>query len=109
MITATLRKPLPDLLLIHRCDPVYINYQFYNLPAHHTPGHPHSRDITWDDDHVILLGTIEQDLLTEYLRGPPVVMEVHDRDRCLDEKTRESLFGSEERDELLGTHAFGAG
>ena len=96
-------------LLPYRCDPVHVSYQFHNLPPHHTSGHAHSRDITWEDSHVVLLGTIDQDLLAEYLRGPPLAMEVHDRNRRLDDDKRESLFGKEQRDELLGTHAFGAG
>ena len=93
----------------HRCDPVYIKYRFHTLPEHCTPGHAHSRDITWDDSHVILLGTINHELLTEYFRGPRLVMEVHDRDRHLERERRETLFGGEQRDELLGTQAFGAG
>jgi hypothetical protein len=112
MITVLRAINLPTQHLIQqqqRCDPVHISYQFHNLPPHHTPGHPHSRDITWEDSHIILLGTIDRDLLSEYLRGPPLAMEVHDRDRCLDKVQLESLFGAEQRDELLGTHAFGAG
>ena len=86
-----------------------MKYQFYNLPGHCTTGYAHSRDITWNDSHVILLGTIDCDLLVEYLRGPPLVMEVHDRDRCTEKAQQESTFGTERRDELLGTHAFGTG
>ena len=92
-----------------RCDPAYVRYRFHNLPDHRTSGHSQSHDITWDDCHVILLGTIDKELLTEYLRGPPITMEVHDRDRCLEKENRETVFGSEQRDELLGTHAFGTG
>ena len=112
VITATLRKRRCSghhHFPAYSCDPVHVSYQFHNLPPHQTPGHPHSRDITWDDSHVILLGTIDQNLLVEYLRGPPLVMEVHDCDRRLDKVQQESLFGAEQRDELLGTHAFGAG
>ena len=86
-----------------------MKHQFHHLPEHRTPGHTHSRDITWDDSHVILLGTINRELLAEYLRGPPLVMEVHDRDRCLEKAQEEAVFGTERRDELLGTHAFGTG
>ena len=86
-----------------------MKYQFHCLPEHRTAGHAHSRDITWNDSHIVLLGTIDQELLAECLRGPPLVMEVHDRDRCLDGGEPETVFGAERRDELLGTHAFGAG
>ena len=37
------------------------------------------------------------------------MMEVHDRDRCTEKAQQESTFGTERRDELLGTHAFGTG
>lgn len=108
--TFTCNTPLLSLVFISlRCDPVYVKYQFYNLPGHCTAGYAHSRDITWNDSHVILLGTIDRDLLVEYLRGPPLVMEVHDRDRSTEKVQQESTFGTERRDELLGTHAFGTG
>ena len=58
---------------------------------------------------MILLGTIDQDLLGEYLRGPPLLMEIHDRDRCVERWKNGAVFGEERRDELLGTHAFSAG
>ena len=38
-----------------------------------------------------------------------MVAEIHDRDRCLEREQRDTVFGTERRDELLGTHAFGAG
>ena len=43
------------------------------------------------------------------ISGPPLVMEVHDRDSRLGDPSLPSLFGREERDEVLGTCAFGTG
>ena len=43
------------------------------------------------------------------ISGPPLVMEVHDRDCRLGDPSLPSLFGREERDEVLGTCAFGTG
>lgn len=103
------RKRRVLLLFLLRCDPVYVKYQFYDLPEHYTTGQVHSRNITWNDSQVVLLGTINRDLLVEYLRGPALLMEVHDRDRCMERGQKESVFGTERRDELLGTHAFGTG
>ena len=74
-----------------------------------TMGHAHSADIAWRDNRVIFLGMLDQELLREYLQGPPVEMEVHDRDRCVGGEKELAVFGAERRDEILGTHAFGAG
>ena len=119
MITTTPQKRarLPFFLCVCSCDPAYVQYIFHNLPEHSTSGCDQSHDVTcdqshdvtWDDSHVILLGTIDRELLDEYLKGAPLVMEVHDRDRRLGREQLDSVFGEEQRDELLGTHAFGAG
>ena len=45
-------------------------------------------------------------LLTEYLRGPPLQLELHDRDRKLKENNEPLVFGKQEEDNLLGTTAF---
>lgn len=96
-----------------RCEPVYACYQFHTQPKHRTAGKPRTsssdRDVTWNDSHIILLGTVDRELLTEYLRGPPLVVEVHDRDRRLEAADGLAVFGQESRDEVLGTHAFGTG
>ena len=92
-----------------RCEPAYVKYQFHCEPEHRTPSRPHAPDIEWQDSHVILLGTIDRELLMEYLRGPPLVAEVHDRDRRIRNERDPAVFGQESRDEVLGTHAFSTG
>ena len=52
----------------HRCEPVYVKYRFFSQPWHHTVSFPHSPHISWEDSHVILLGTLDQQQLVEYLR-----------------------------------------
>ena len=86
-----------------------MRYQFLQAAPHCTPGCGHASTLTWKDSRVILLGTIDQELLVEYVRGPPFVMELHDRDRKLPKENNPSVFGKEERDEVLGTHAFSSG
>jgi len=55
---------------------------------------------------VFLLGVLDKMLLTEYLRGPPLQLELHDRDRKLKENNEPLVFGKQEEDNLLGTTAF---
>lgn len=55
----------------------------------------------------MLLGTSDQNVLLEHIRGPPLVIELHDRDTRHDvEPLAQSLFGEESQDDLIGTHAF---
>ncbi len=92
---------------------MYVCYQFHTQPKHRTVGVPHApsgnNTLVWNDSHVVLLGTIDRELLTEYLRGPLLAVEVHDRDRRMEGAVAPAVFGQEDRDEVLGTHAFCTG
>ena len=88
--------------------PVYTRYQFGSCPAHRSKPHPHSHSITFNDFHVVLLGTFDPSLLAELLRGPPLLVELHDRDRHVERNSKLALFGQERKDVILGTHAFGS-
>ena len=50
----------------------------------------HAKDLYWDDVNVILTGNMPEAELREVLRGPPMAIEVHDRDkkRDADEKDK---------------------
>lgn len=63
----------------------------------------------FNDFHVILLGTFDPSLLAELLRGPPLLIELHDRDRQVQRNSNPALFGQESKDVILGTRAFGTG
>lgn len=93
-----------------RCKPVYLDYQFYDQPRHQSIGREHGSEVYWKDIHVILLGTINKEILAQYLRGPPLQIEVHDRDRK-DEKSKvkPSLFGEKPEDEMINNVALVAG
>ena len=49
------------------------------------------------------------DVFFPTVSGPPLVMEVHDRDCRQGDPSLRSLFGREERDEVLGLCAFATG
>ena len=86
-----------------------MRYQFHTQAPHCTGGVPQAGEAGWNDSHIHLLGTIDRQLLVEYLRGPPLVLELHDRSRRAEDRTLPALFGEEIRDDVLGTHAFTAG
>ncbi|XP_048347727.1 uncharacterized protein CFAP92 isoform X2 [Sphaerodactylus townsendi] len=84
------------------CDPVYCKYAFHNLPPHQTRGCSHGTNVFFMDIYVILAGTMETQELREYLRGPPLEIEVHDRDKKIETITKKpSLFGDELGDSRL--------
>ncbi|XP_048243138.1 uncharacterized protein LOC124146111 isoform X2 [Haliotis rufescens] len=87
-----------------RCKPVYCKYQFFKQPVHVTLGKEHARNIYWDDISVALLGTMEQSELREYLNGPALEIQVHDRDRKEENvKLKPTLFGDDLEDEKISS------
>ncbi|XP_051873698.1 uncharacterized protein cfap92 [Pristis pectinata] len=94
--------PVPIHVLQERCGPVYCQYQFYDFPCHQTKGREHGTEVSFKDVNVILTGTINPDKLREYFRGPPLVIEIHDRDRKLKAQSQPpALFGTEPEDSKL--------
>ena len=53
-----------------------------------------------------LLGTRERAQVMEYLRGPPLTIEVHDRDRKATPPPARSVFGQERDDNVIGTQEY---
>ncbi|XP_025041792.2 uncharacterized protein CFAP92 [Pelodiscus sinensis] len=94
--------PVPLEVLQATCVPTYCRYRFHNLPFHQTHGQTHGTHIYFKDVNVILTGTINPEKLREYFRGPPLEIEVHDRDRKMAEDIKKaSLFGDEQDDGKL--------
>ncbi|XP_072454370.1 uncharacterized protein CFAP92 isoform X2 [Notamacropus eugenii] len=73
--------PVPVDQLQKMCVPVYCKYKFHGAPVHRTQGKPYGTHIYFDDINVILLGALDPQNLLEYLEGPPMEVEIHDRDR----------------------------
>ncbi|XP_044919317.1 uncharacterized protein KIAA1257 homolog isoform X4 [Mustela putorius furo] len=95
-------QPVPFHELEKLCIPVYCKYQFFKTPVHRTEGRPHGIHIHFQDINVIFLGAMQPSDLREYLEGPPMVVQVHDRDRKLEEYSRKpTLFGDDPLDAYL--------
>ncbi|XP_077622974.1 uncharacterized protein CFAP92 [Crocuta crocuta] len=99
-------QPVPIHELERLCIPVYCKYQFFKSPVHRTEGKPHGTHICFQDINVIFLGTMQLSDLREYLEGPPMVVEVHDRDRKVEEFSRKpALFGDDPLDSYFNLQA----
>jgi hypothetical protein len=86
--------------------PVYCRYQFDKTPVHKTKGEPHGTHVYFQDINVIFLGAMHLSDLREYLEGPPMVVEVHDRDRKSEEYFRKPTpFGEDPLDPYFNLQA----
>lgn len=89
------------------CSPVYCRYQFHRTPVHETKREPHGTHVFFQDINVIFLGAMHPSDVREYLEGPPMVVEVHDRDRKSEEYSRKpALFGEDFIDSYFNLQAF---
>ncbi|XP_053325533.1 uncharacterized protein CFAP92 [Spea bombifrons] len=104
IISATSLPTTPTAIRVlqETCRPVYCRYRFHRQPVHQTHGQKHGTHVYFKDVNVILAGTFNPGELREYLSGPPVEIEVHDRDRRSGEPRNEpSLYGTDPEDEKL--------
>ncbi|RUS70710.1 hypothetical protein EGW08_021530 [Elysia chlorotica] len=100
--TALPSTPLSYADLRLKCHPVYCKYKFFKEPEYITPGKEHDRNIYWEDTSVVLLGTMVPSELREFLNGPGMQIEVHDRDRKPEEVSlKPMLFGDDLEDEKI--------
>lgn len=90
------------MFLQEKCLPVYCRYRFQDQPYHQTHGQTHGTHVFFRDVNVIFAGTISSGKLCESLLGPPIEIEVHDRDQKIEDYlSKPSLFGMEPEDEKL--------
>ena len=87
-----------------------MSYKFYKQPLHESAGRDHGSDVFWEDVNVVLLGTLDKGGLAEYLQGPHFQVDVHDRDRKIEnKKLKPSLFGENPEDEMINNVSLVAG
>ncbi|XP_016345439.1 uncharacterized protein FLJ43738-like [Sinocyclocheilus anshuiensis] len=82
-----------------KCHSVYCQYKFRNMPVYRTKGHDHNANIYFKEVNVIFTGLLSRGKLCEFLNGPPMKIEVHDRDRKKEKpSSTPAIFGTDPKD-----------
>lgn len=89
-----------------KCIPPYIKYKFLDSNEFVSAKKKHQKDLVYNEYDVVLLGTMSKELLQEYLLGPPLKIEIHDRDPKQDLKERSGIFGTHKDDEHISSITF---
>ena len=92
-----------------RCSSPYVKYTFHVCPEHCSEPRTHGKTIKFNDNNVFLLGTLSKSHLFEFLRGPSLKIEVHDRDPKEITRKKPSVFGSRPDDESICNVAYTGG
>uniref|UniRef100_A0A671TEY7 Si:dkey-57n24.6 n=1 Tax=Sinocyclocheilus anshuiensis TaxID=1608454 RepID=A0A671TEY7_9TELE len=92
-------SPVPFHVLKAKCHSVYCQYKFRNMPVYRTKGHDHNANIYFKEVNVIFTGLLSRGKLCEFLNGPPMKIEVHDRDRKKEKpSSTPAIFGTDPKD-----------
>ncbi|KAL3851655.1 hypothetical protein ACJMK2_015384 [Sinanodonta woodiana] len=101
-VTNLPEMPVSLETLKQKCLPVHCKYTFLQQEAYTSLSRTHAKNVYFDDINVILTGTLEKSELRQFLNGPPLEVEIHDRDRKPSEvKLKASLFGDDLEDEKI--------
>lgn len=92
--------------LSSRCIPPHIKYKFHDAPAFISDKKMHAKDLVFNEHNVILLGVMSKELLREFLLGPPLKVEIHDRDPKESLKKKAGIFGSQPEDDEISNVSF---
>ncbi|XP_075928088.1 uncharacterized protein FLJ43738-like, partial [Petromyzon marinus] len=72
--------PVPFSVLKERCLPAYCSYRFAPLTPHRSEGRAQGPRLRFDDVSAVPLGLLGRARVAQLLRGPPLRVELHDRD-----------------------------
>ncbi|XP_061408046.1 uncharacterized protein LOC133342722 isoform X1 [Lethenteron reissneri] len=72
--------PVPYSVLKERCLPAYCSYRFAPLAPHRSEGRAQGPRLRFDDVNAVPLGLLGRARVAQLLRGPPLRVELHDRD-----------------------------
>ena len=89
--TTSPNQPMSTTTGPGRYSPTYISYKFPTLERRTRAGTklaPTPRDFAWDDVHVIFTNQLHETRLREIFIGSPLRIEVHDRDRIMEEENQ---------------------
>ncbi|CAB1456112.1 unnamed protein product [Pleuronectes platessa] len=98
-------SPVPLHVLQEKCMPVYCQYKFLNSSIHKTNYYEHATNIYFRDVNVILTGSMNPQEVQDFLDSPSLQIEVHDRDRKVEDRQKTQSPCDTRSDDDMQTNA----